>query len=55
MPKPNISMFFPAYNEESNIKKVLDSAAKLLDEVANDYEILVVVYEGSTDNTIEIV
>lgn len=55
MPKPNISMFFPAYNEEKNIPIVLNSAVKLLNEVANDYEILVVVYEGSTDKTIEIV
>jgi glycosyltransferase involved in cell wall biosynthesis len=55
MPKPDISMFFPAYNEESNIAKVLNSAAKLLDEIADDYEILAVVYEGSTDRTAEIV
>ena len=55
MPKPNITMFFPAYNEEKNIQKILDSAVRVLNEVANDYEILVVVYEGSTDNTIAIV
>lgn len=55
MDKPNITMFFPAYNEEKNIPKVLNSAVKILNEVADDYEILVVVYEGSTDKTIEIV
>lgn len=55
MPKPDITMFFPAYNEEDNIPKVLDSAVNLLKQVANDYEILVVVYEGSTDKTKEIV
>jgi len=55
MPKPNITMFFPAYNEEKNIAKLLGSALKILKQVANDYEILVVVYEGSTDNTISIV
>ena len=55
MPKPNITMFFPAYNEEKNILKLLNSAAKILKEVANNYEILVIVYEGSTDKTINIV
>lgn len=55
MPKPNITMFFPAYNEEENIPKLLDSAVKILDEAANNYEILAVVYEGSTDSTINIV
>jgi len=55
MNKPNITMFFPAYNEEKNIPKLLASAIKILDDVANDYEILVIVYEGSTDDTIGIV
>ena len=55
MPKPNITMFFPAYNEEENIPKLLESATKILKEIANDYEILVIVYEGSTDGTIDIV
>ena len=55
MPKPNITMFFPAYNEEENIPKLLHSAVKILKEVANDYEILVIVYEGSTDRTMAIV
>ncbi|MBS3114042.1 glycosyltransferase family 2 protein [Candidatus Woesearchaeota archaeon] len=55
MKKPNITMFFPAYNEEENIPKLLESATKILKEVANDYEILVIVYEGSTDGTIDIV
>ena len=54
MPKPNITMFFPAYNEEENIPKLLESATKILKEIANDYEILVIVYEGSTDGTISI-
>ncbi len=54
MSKPNISMFFPAYNEAENIPKLLNSALKVLKQVANDYEILVIVYEGSTDGTIDI-
>lgn len=48
-------MFFPAYNEEENIKKIIASALKVLKHAANKYEVLVVVYEGSTDKTIEIV
>ena len=55
MRKPNITMFFPAYNEEENIPKILVSAANVLKDVANEYEILVIVYEGSTDETIDIV
>ena len=53
--KPDITMFFPAYNERDNIPKLLDSAEKVLKKFANEYEILVIVYEGSTDGTIEIV
>lgn len=55
MAKPDISMFFPAYNEVENIPKLLDSAVRVLDEAANNYEILVVVYGGSTDGTIDLV
>ena len=55
MPKPNITMFFPAYNEAENIPKLLNLAMKVLNDVANEFEILVVVYEGSSDGTIDIV
>ena len=55
MPKPDITMFFPAYNEVENIPKLLDSAVTVLNESANNYEILVVVYGGSTDGTIDLV
>ena len=55
MTKPNITMFFPAYNEEENIPNLLNSATKVLRKVANNYEILVIVYEGSIDGTIDIV
>ena len=53
--KPDISIFFPAYNERENIPKLLSSAQGLLKEIAGNYEILVVVYEGSSDGTIDIV
>ena len=53
--KPNITMFFPAYNEEENIQKIISSAKKVLEEIANNYEIIIVVYDGSTDKTSQIV
>lgn len=53
--KPDISIFFPAYNEEANIKPLLEKATNLMKELAENYEIIVVVYEGSSDNTINIV
>lgn len=53
--KPDISIFFPAYNEEENIIPLIKKATKVLQTHANQYEIIVIVYEGSTDNTIPIV
>jgi glycosyltransferase involved in cell wall biosynthesis len=53
--KPDITVFFPAYNEEENIPYLLKSATAMLKRCARNYEILVVVYEGSTDQTIPIV
>jgi len=44
-------MFFPAYNEEGNIVKLVKDAESILKETAKDYEIVIVLYEGSTDNT----
>jgi len=55
MPKPNITMFFPAYNEEGNIKKLVKDAQKVLIDTAGNYEIIIILYEGSTDNTGKIV
>ena len=55
MHKPNVTMFFPAYNEAENIPKLLNSAISVLKEAASNYEILVIVYEGSTDGTINVV
>lgn len=49
-----ISVFFPAYNEEKNIKKTVTEAVKILKKIAKDWEI-VVVNDGSTDKTGEIV
>ena len=53
--KPDITIFFPAYNEEENIRHLLENATQVMKSYANNYEILVIIYEGSTDNTIQIV
>jgi len=53
--KPDISTFFPAYNEEGNIKKLVKDANSFLKKNSKNYEILMIVYEGSTDNTISII
>jgi len=48
-----ISVFFPAYNEEKNVKKtVLDAKAVLL-EIASKWEIIII-DDGSKDKTAEI-
>lgn len=53
--KPDITMFFPAYNEEENIKTIVESGISLLRKTAGNYEIIIIVYEGSIDNTIKVV
>jgi len=45
-----LSVFFPAYNEEGNIKKTVQSALKVLPSVAKKYEIIIV-NDGSKDKT----
>jgi len=46
----NISLFFPAYNEESNIKKAVEQAENALKQIAIEFEIIIV-NDGSEDNT----
>jgi len=53
-PFKQLSLFFPAYNEESVIKKTLAAAAKVAPGIAETYEIIVI-NDGSTDRTREIV
>lgn len=53
--KKDITMFFPAYNEEKNLPELISKATQILKECASKYEIIIVVYEGSTDNTISVV
>lgn len=51
---PQLSVFFPAYNEEENIKDTLVKAIRVLKEIADKWE-AIVVNDGSTDRTGEIV
>ncbi|MBD3310701.1 glycosyltransferase [Candidatus Woesearchaeota archaeon] len=53
--KPDITFFFPAYNEEKNLPKLIKDAKDILEEVAGKWEILIVLYAGSTDRSAEIV
>ena len=52
--KSSISVFFPAYNEAGSIGDLIAETYRYLDQRFDDFEILVV-SEGSTDNTNEIV
>ncbi|MBL7147263.1 MAG: glycosyltransferase family 2 protein [Nanoarchaeota archaeon] len=51
--KPNISVFFPAYNEEKNIPMIIESDISVLKEIANKYEVIII-NDGSLDRTGEI-
>lgn len=46
----SLSVFFPAYNEEINIKQTVEKAARILPYIARQWEILVI-DDGSTDQT----
>ena len=48
-----LSLFFPAYNEEGNIKNTVEKAIPVLKNVASKYELLIV-DDGSKDKTGEI-
>jgi len=45
-----LSLFFPAYNEEGNIKNTVEKAIPVLKNVASKYELLIV-DDGSKDKT----
>lgn len=48
-----LSVFFPAYNEEGNIENTVKKALKILPKIAKEYEVIVV-DDGSKDKTGEI-
>lgn len=51
---PEISVFFPTYNEEGNILRVVENVKSTLEKVASKWEIIIV-DDGSIDNTPEII
>lgn len=50
---PNLSVFFPVYQEEDNVGKVTEQAVSVLEEIGCDYEIIIV-DDGSTDHTAQV-
>lgn len=48
-----LSVFFPAFNEEENIKSTVEKAKKVLFKIAQNWEILII-NDGSVDKTGEI-
>ena len=48
--KPDISLFFPVYNDEHTVRTVAMRAMSLLEEVADRYEIIIV-NDGSPDRS----
>lgn len=50
---PELSIFFPFWNEEKNIKKVVNSAIPIASKIAEKWEIIMI-DDGSSDKTAEI-
>jgi glycosyltransferase involved in cell wall biosynthesis len=48
-----LSVFFPCYNEEKNIKNTVTKAVKILNETAKKWEIIII-NDGSKDNTAKV-
>lgn len=50
---PELSVFFPTYNEERNIERVVKGAKKVLQKMAGQWEVIVV-NDGSKDGTYQV-
>lgn len=50
---PELSIFFPFWNEEKNVRSVVETALKVAPEVASKFEIIIV-DDGSSDNTLDV-
>jgi len=48
MTKPNISIFFPVYNDEKTVRQVTEKALRILEDIAHHYEVLII-NDGSPD------
>jgi glycosyltransferase involved in cell wall biosynthesis len=50
MKKPNISIFFPVYNDENTIETMIQKCLTVLEEIAEQYEVIIV-NDGSPDKS----
>lgn len=48
--KVSISVFFPCYNEQGNVKRTVENALAVLERMGADYEVIIV-NDGSSDAT----
>lgn len=48
-----LSVFFPAYNEEENIPRMVENALKVIPSFSESFEVIIV-NDGSSDNTEEV-
>lgn len=53
MPKPSLSLFLPAWNEEDYVERAVMRAIKVLKRLSDDWEVIIV-NDASTDRTQEI-
>ncbi|MBL9039148.1 MAG: glycosyltransferase family 2 protein [Archangium sp.] len=53
MPRPSLSLFLPAWNEEEYVERAVARAAKVLSRLTDDWELLVI-NDASTDRTREL-
>lgn len=49
----SLTLFLPCYNEEANLKRVIEDAISILPKIADEFEILII-DDGSQDRTGEI-
>lgn len=48
--KPEISLFFPVYNDERTVERVTEKSLRVLEAVASNYEIIII-NDGSPDRS----
>jgi len=48
--RPDVTLFFPVYNDQKTIRSVTEKSIKLLEEIAGEYEIIIV-DDGSPDRS----
>jgi len=53
MPAPSISAFFPCYNDEKSIGRLVTEVTQVLSQLTNDFEVIVI-NDGSTDQSAKI-